>query len=125
MPAAFSQLALLMTSFEVQSSVMQISWLHIQCAGSHFAKSFKASGSEGKIFMKTFRIIGSNKVQVESGTRFFCFLLILCLIIFKVHLMLCKMQAMIMVLGVKFQVQLEGFLMIKVQYHHDNMFVRK
>ena len=39
--------------------------------------------------------------------------------------MLCKVQAIIMVLGVKFQVQLEGFLMIKVQYHHDNMFIKK
>ena len=58
MPAAFSQLPLLMTSFEVQIIVMQISWLHIQCAGSYFAKSFKANGSEGKVFMKTFRIIG-------------------------------------------------------------------
>ena len=53
-------------------------------------------------------------MQVKSGTRFFCFLLILCLIIFKVHLMLCKVQAMIVLLGVKFQVQLEGFLRIKV-----------
>ena len=36
--------------------------------------------------------------------------------------MLCKLQAMmIMVLGMKFQVQLEGFLRIKVQYHHDNI----
>ena len=52
-----------------------------------------------------------------------CTMLIICLIIFKVHLMLCKVQAMIMVLGMKFQV--EGFLRIKVQYHHDNMFVRK
>ena len=64
-------------------------------------------------------------MQVKSGTRFFCFLLILCLIIFKMHLMLCKVQAMIVVLGVKFQVQLEGFLRIKVQYHYDNMFIRK
>ena len=64
-------------------------------------------------------------MQVESGTRFFCFLLILCLITFKVHLMLCKVQAMILVLGVKFQVQLEGFLRIKVQYHHDYMFISK
>ena len=54
-----------------------------------------------------------------------CTMLILCLIIFKVHLMLCKVQAMIVVLEVKFQVQLEGFLRIKVQYHHDNMFIRK
>ena len=64
-------------------------------------------------------------MQVESGTRLFCLLLILCLITFKVHLILCKVQAMIVVLGVKFQVQLEGFLRIKVQYHHDNMFIRK
>ena len=35
--------------------------------------------------------------------------------------MLCKVQAMIMVLGMKFQVQLEGFLRIKVQYHRDNI----
>ena len=39
--------------------------------------------------------------------------------------MLFKVQAMIMVLGMKLQVQLEGFLKIKVQYHHDNMFIRK
>ena len=39
--------------------------------------------------------------------------------------MLCKVQAMIVLLGVKFQVQLEGFLRIKVQYHYDNMFIRK
>ena len=39
--------------------------------------------------------------------------------------MLCKVQAMIVVLEVKFQVQLEGFLRIKVQYHHDNMCIRK
>ena len=39
--------------------------------------------------------------------------------------MLCKVQAMIVVLGVKFQVQLDGFLRIKVQYHDDNMSIRK
>ena len=39
--------------------------------------------------------------------------------------MLCKVQAMIVVLGMKFKVQLEGFLRIKVQYHHDNMLIRR
>ena len=89
-------------------------------------KVIQSQRVRGKSFYENFQ---DHRIESSSGgkwNKIFLFLVNpLFNIIFKVHLMLCKVQAMIMVLGMKFQVQLEGFLGIKVQYHHDNMFIRK
>ena len=59
MPAAFITLLCSWQALKCKLLLCKLAGcIHIQCAGSNFAKSFNASGSEGKVFMKTFRIIG-------------------------------------------------------------------